>query len=403
MPVDFQPHQVDFQPDAHQAPQKQPFSATHFSDSEIKDGVIHGARRGASGIGAESARLSLGSGAPPGVHAYRDGSVAHPQVGGRKHAHKIAGHKAIAQIESEPLWNSTKTASAQQAIAKGADPAVANGIGTNAAEHALKGAGYDGYESQKQPGSVFLFGDQHVARPNPGAEAGGSAPLAARPQPSGVSAAPTLYMVRHAKTKFNAPQGEERIRGWSNVPLDAHGEKETGDIAAQMAGTGVKHVLTSDLQRSVTTGQKIAQATGAMHHSTPELRPWNLGQLTGQKLTDIMPQLTHYSTHPDETVPGGESYNQFYGRFRKVLGGALSHVTQNPHEPVAIVAHHRHLLALPSLLHGGLVGAADTSKVPMKSNEVPGSIVKVTGDGNSFKQSEFYKPPDNKTGTLGSY
>lgn len=160
-PIDFQPA-IDFVEHGDGGPPKQPFVGTHFSDSQITDGVLHGARRGSSPDSSDSHRLHVGRGAPGGVHVYTDGSAGHPHISRRKHAYKVAGHKAIARLEDEPVWNDTLTKAFKSALESGASETDAFNSAINEAEHALKDVGYDGYTSVKSPHQVFLFGDQPV-------------------------------------------------------------------------------------------------------------------------------------------------------------------------------------------------------------------------------------------------
>jgi len=157
-------HPLDFQSTGTFSPPKTPFSGTHFSDNQISDGVLHGARRGSSPQASDAHRLHLGGGAPAGSHVYRRGSVGHPAISARKHAYGVSGDKAIANIDSDPVarkvFGDALTAAYKDAISSGADPQTAKFTAQNAAEHALLASGYDGYESPKSSvGGVFLFGD----------------------------------------------------------------------------------------------------------------------------------------------------------------------------------------------------------------------------------------------------
>jgi hypothetical protein len=156
--IDFQVHKqpISFQPSG---PQKVPFDGVHFSSDPIEGGVIQGSRRGSSPDASDALRLHLGQGAPAGVHAYREGFVGHPHIASRKFAHRITGNKAIATIENEPLWKQTVQQSFANAKKSGLDDSTAFATSINDGERALKNAGYDGLESTKHKGQVFLFGD----------------------------------------------------------------------------------------------------------------------------------------------------------------------------------------------------------------------------------------------------
>lgn len=147
------------------SPTKQPFSGTHFSDAKLD--TIDGARRGTSGVGAESARLRLGSqtgmgpDAPPGFHAYQSGSLPEAQIAGKKNAYNVRGQMAFASTD-HPLFQAGYQEGVQNALAKGADAQTAHQLGLNNAEHALQSAGFDGYHTPSNPGARFVFGSHDV-------------------------------------------------------------------------------------------------------------------------------------------------------------------------------------------------------------------------------------------------
>ena len=165
----FSPYSPDerFQNLRQGEPEKKPFSGTHFADKPLD--VIDGNRRGQSGIGAESARLRLGSrtkmgpDAPPGFYVYSSGSLPESAIVGRKAAIPVTGHFAIAAT-SDPNFLAGYDSGVSEAKARGADDATAHSLGLNSAEHALKDAGFDGYSNPSSPHIHFLFGSHEVNR-----------------------------------------------------------------------------------------------------------------------------------------------------------------------------------------------------------------------------------------------
>lgn len=143
------------------SPTKAPFSGTHFTDAKLD--TIDGARRGNSGVGAESARLRLGSqtgmgpDAPPGFHAYSNGSLPEAQIAGKKNAYSVRGQMAFGTTD-HPLFQAGYQEGVQNALNNGADPQTAHLLGLNNAEHALQSAGFDGYHTPSNPSSRFVFG-----------------------------------------------------------------------------------------------------------------------------------------------------------------------------------------------------------------------------------------------------
>jgi hypothetical protein len=149
--------------DLDSGPTKTPFSGVHYSKAPIKNGVISGEMRGASGVGAEKTRLNLGRGAAPGIYAYREGARPEPVVAsGRGNVSRIKGDYALAEIENTPLWHDTIKVHTAEYKKQGFNDTQAFQMALNDAEHTIRDHGYDGYYSQYHPDSVFLFGDHPV-------------------------------------------------------------------------------------------------------------------------------------------------------------------------------------------------------------------------------------------------
>lgn len=153
------------------APKRSPYSGTHFSDSKFD--LIDGSRRGATAANGtptgESARLRLGSStgmgkdAPPGFYTYHAGALPDPAMAAKPNAYNVRGQYAFATTD-DPVFQNGYRVGQQWALDAGADPKMAHQLGLNAAEHAVRDAGYDGYYSPKHPGVRFHFGDA-VAKP----------------------------------------------------------------------------------------------------------------------------------------------------------------------------------------------------------------------------------------------
>lgn len=150
-------------------PEKTPFVGRHYSDNDIKSGILDGGRRGASrkdgtSTGEEADRLTAGQGAPPGVYAYDANSIGEPGITSRKNMYIVQGPKAILDIGTSDLWNQALDSAKQDATIQDTNPKLAEHSAINSAEHAVQAAGYDGYRNTKShhPGIVFLFGDHPV-------------------------------------------------------------------------------------------------------------------------------------------------------------------------------------------------------------------------------------------------
>jgi broad specificity phosphatase PhoE len=177
-----------------------------------------------------------------------------------------------------------------------------------------------------------------------------------------------LILIRHGHTSLNRPGGEDRLRGWLDVPLDDQGLQEAEQTAQSVASYGISTLYTSDLTRAVQTSVAISRIIQAPLIPTPELRPWNLGSFAGQLIHEIVPFLNLLNERPDIPAPGGESWNKFYGRYsRRLL--ALMELAAGSRQSIAAVTHVRNFLTAPTVIKSG-----DKNKVPVKGGPPTGSV-----------------------------
>lgn len=163
-----------------------------------------------------------------------------------------------------------------------------------------------------------------------------------------------IYLIRHGATVYNAESGgTDRIRGWLNVDLSKEGRREADKIADQLAGSGIKVIVSSDLKRAVETAEKIAATTGATLYKDGNLRPWNLGKFTGQESTIAAPQIKIYAKDkPHQAIPGGgESFNSFRQRAFKGMVEAMGKAKGDG--TLAVVSHYRLERLIKSWIDGG--------------------------------------------------
>lgn len=159
---------------------------------------------------------------------------------------------------------------------------------------------------------------------------------------------PHLFLIRHGETALNDPD-HERVRSWSDPPLDETGHKDAQDIAETLQNKQISHVYHSGLQRAESTARTIAAKTNSQTAKHEGLKPWNLGEMNGKLVSEVQPEINYYRKHPDSKVPGGESYNTFYDRWQEALLG-LVHQTNNGSHDIAAVTHSQNFAAVPSIM-----------------------------------------------------
>jgi len=205
-----------------------------------------------------------------------------------------------------------------------------------------------------------------------------------------------LILVRHGKTVLNAQDNSERLRGWMDVPLDEQGLREAEETAQRLAQYPVAHIYSSDLYRARQTANAVVKATLAPILHTPDLRPWNVGTLAGQRVNDILPILKQLELDPSLPAPGGESFLQFCDRYLRKLEELLA-IAHRSESCIVAVTHVRNLLAAPTLLGGG-----DKARIPVTGGPNTGSLVWVENNGKGWNLRVDDAPePARPVGTRG--
>lgn len=129
-----------------------------------------------------------------------------------------------------------------------------------------------------------------------------------------------LYLIRHGQTAWNA---EERAQGHTDIPLDEVGLSQAECLGQTFSGAEIDLVLTSDLQRSLTTAERIAQRVGAPLEQTTLLRERSFGEWEGlpysefaRRSNDSLSEAIHSLYHV--CPPGGESIQDAWERIKPV-------------------------------------------------------------------------------------
>lgn len=164
-----------------------------------------------------------------------------------------------------------------------------------------------------------------------------------------------------------------------DVPLDLQGLTEAQTVSLRVSEYPVERIYSSDLYRAQQTADAVVQATGAPIVHTPDLRPWNLGSLAGQRVQDILPTLLELESDVTVCAPEGESFLQFYERYSRKLNELLA-IAARSSKCIVAVTHVRNLLATPTILHGG-----DLTKIPVRGGPRTSSLVWVEKNGKGWK------------------
>ena len=94
----------------------------------------------------------------------------------------------------------------------------------------------------------------------------------------------TLYLVRRGETFDN----QNRImQGQTQGQLNTTGIAQAEEVSRQMADSSIDAVVSSDLQRAISTAEIIARPHGLLVQTTPLLRERDWGSFTGRYIPDL--------------------------------------------------------------------------------------------------------------------
>lgn len=194
-----------------------------------------------------------------------------------------------------------------------------------------------------------------------------------------------IYIIRHGQTKLNA---EDKIRGWSDVPLDEVGIEQAHDLGEAMLAAGIEldGIFSSDLQRSIQTSVIISKITGIpVLGLTKDLRPLDVGDLTGTNGAKAHAVISEYArTDPDGKIGGGESFNVFKHRF---IGGLIARLNSHRGLKLGFTSHSRGERILHSWVAAGCPDTFDVDlDVFLAKGEEPATTQQLFIDSNLVLQ-----------------
>ena len=154
----------------------------------------------------------------------------------------------------------------------------------------------------------------------------------------------SVYLVRHGETAANK---DKEFRGWVDFPLDAHGEEEAKRLKEHFK-ISFSDVHSSDLQRASDTAKIIAGRKPKTHEA---MRPWDVGDLAGEKKVDHKDTIEYAVKHPDKPLPEGESLNEFRKRFRPAIRAIMDEAKKYK-GPILVVCHASNIHEIGTMLTG---------------------------------------------------
>lgn len=171
------------------------------------------------------------------------------------------------------------------------------------------------------------------------------------------AAAPSFLQSRHADTIHDE---EGIVSGPNNKELSTKGKRDANDLANDVEGKGVTNVITSGLERSKETGQKVADKVGATVENRPELNTWDIHDFDGLKDEEFKDVQKWFVEHPDEiTYRGpiekyegkqvGESINEYAQR----IIPAMERIEKESGPETLLINHSNNMMLWDAFLKNG--------------------------------------------------
>lgn len=172
--------------------------------------------------------------------------------------------------------------------------------------------------------------------------------------------------------------------GTQDVPLDDNGRKEAEETIEFLTKYPIKLIVCSPLSRAQETAQMVGQALGLQPEPDPRLVPWEVGFMTGKPKGPLKEVRKWFIDHPDQPVPGGESFGDFQAKFEPTLGQSIKFAEKND-GIVLIIAHSNQITATEKIINGQAFSSDQTNMVQ------PAGVIAVMADPNGYSTVPVFR------------
>lgn len=151
-----------------------------------------------------------------------------------------------------------------------------------------------------------------------------------------------VLLVRHGRIAWNARAARA---GWTDVPLDEQGERESQLISDRLRSIEIAAVYSSDLGRARRTAEIIASPHGLDVRIDADLREINYGEWEGLEIDEIVRSygedaISDWIEDPANfRIPGGETF----GELRDRAIPAMSRIAAAHRGETIVVVGHKSL------------------------------------------------------------
>lgn len=145
-----------------------------------------------------------------------------------------------------------------------------------------------------------------------------------------------IFLVRHGESIF----GEERLCGWSDVPLSRKGREQATSLSERLKNVKFSRIISSDMIRTIETAEIINRYHNLKIEIEFGIRELNYGLWEGKSREEIEKEFPeeYRAWRLDNSIapPRGESAIEVYERSRKTIERI---VNETANGNILIVAH----------------------------------------------------------------
>ena len=154
-----------------------------------------------------------------------------------------------------------------------------------------------------------------------------------------------LILVRHGKTDWNEIG---MCQGISDVPLNNNGLEQASKLAISLKDVNLDVIYSSDLQRAITTAEKVAEYHDLNVNIEDDLREMDQGVFEGLEFTYIREKysdvLKEWRESPETLIlPGGESLTAVQDRAHRAI---MKIFDEYNNKNVLVVSHNLTIITL---------------------------------------------------------
>jgi len=155
------------------------------------------------------------------------------------------------------------------------------------------------------------------------------------------------------------------------------GIRQAHEAAHRLPPSRFATFTASDLHRASHTAQIIGDIIGQPATPDAHIRDWNTGDLAGQKVVDVLPELKKLIKKASKLAPNGEALNTYLARFVPTMRALV--VSPQVH---LVVGHARGSTILEGIADpgGGIGGEINPEFLFLRPHVHPGGILYIGQD-----------------------